>query len=414
MHFFNADTCLEEDPDDAIQNCVDYYSCLETSVKKRQPDYSLLKPYFSWLPTDIIKKTFSSTTQYARTPMSTVLKKNFKSPFPALNVSRRNEPVATDTVYSDTPAVDDGSTSAQIFVGTKTLLTDIYGMKSDKQFVNTLEDNIRQRGAMDKLLSDRAQVEISKKVLDILRALYIGDWQSEPHRQNQNPAERRYQNVKSMTNTLLDRTGAPAFVWLLAMMYICFVLNHAYNASIDNVPLNAATGSTCDISPLLRFRFWQPVYFMHEDSDFPSESKEERGRWVGISESVGHDMTFKILTDKTCKIIHRSNVRSANDPLESNIRLDPLTIPKIIKDKTDLKNDTELPNPIDNSDPAIPGINNSNNRPAMPIIDPADLVGRTFLTPEDDDGKLLRARIVKAIDDYDDDCAKDSTQKKFV
>ena len=57
-------------------------------------------------------------------------------------------------------------------------------MKSDKQFVNTLEDNIRQRGAMDKLLSDRAQVEISKKVLDILRALYIGDWQSEPHRQN--------------------------------------------------------------------------------------------------------------------------------------------------------------------------------------------------------------------------------------
>ena len=27
-------------------------------------------------------------------------------------------------------------------------------------------------------------------------------------------------------------------------------------------------------------------------------SKEERGRWVGISENVVHDMTFKILRDK--------------------------------------------------------------------------------------------------------------------
>ena len=62
---------------------------------------------------------------------------------------------------------------------------------------------------MDKLMSDRAQVEISKRVLDILRALFIDDWQSEPHRQHQNPAERRCQTVKRSNNTLLDRTGAP-------------------------------------------------------------------------------------------------------------------------------------------------------------------------------------------------------------
>jgi hypothetical protein len=34
-------------------------------------------------------------------------------------------------------------------------------MSNDKQFINTLEDNIRYRGAMDKLISDRAQLEIS-------------------------------------------------------------------------------------------------------------------------------------------------------------------------------------------------------------------------------------------------------------
>ena len=62
-------------------------------------------------------------------------------------------------------------------------------MKSNSDFVSTLEDNIRSRGAMDKLLSDRAQEEISKKVKDILRAYCIDEWQSEPGHQHQNPAE---------------------------------------------------------------------------------------------------------------------------------------------------------------------------------------------------------------------------------
>ena len=102
-----------------------------------------MQPFFSWLPVKVIKKTFQSTTQYARTPASTMLQKHYKAPFPALNVHRRDEPVATDTVYYNTPAIDNGATSAQIFVGTKILLTHIYGMKSDKQFVATLSNNIR-------------------------------------------------------------------------------------------------------------------------------------------------------------------------------------------------------------------------------------------------------------------------------
>ena len=46
-------------------------------------------------------------------------------------------------------------------------------MKTDKQFVNTLEDTIRQRGAMDKLMTDSAQVEITGRFKYILRAYII-------------------------------------------------------------------------------------------------------------------------------------------------------------------------------------------------------------------------------------------------
>ena len=56
-------------------------------------------------------------------------------------------------------------------------------MKSGKQFVNTLEDNIRRKGAMDKLLSDSSKTEVSKKAMDILRAYHISNWHSEPYHQ---------------------------------------------------------------------------------------------------------------------------------------------------------------------------------------------------------------------------------------
>jgi hypothetical protein len=122
--------------------------------KALHPDYDKLRPLFGWMNTKTIKKTFEQTTQYARMPNGTILKKDYKSPFPALNVQRCHEPVATDKVYSDAPAIDRGETCAQIFVDTVTMVTDVYGMKTEKQFVNTLKDNIRECGVMSRLLSN--------------------------------------------------------------------------------------------------------------------------------------------------------------------------------------------------------------------------------------------------------------------
>jgi hypothetical protein len=92
---------------------------------KRNPDYASLRPLFGWLSPDIIKKTFENTTQYARIPTGTLLKRTFKSPNPALNVAQRHEAVVCDIVYSDTPAVNDGSTAAVLFVGMESQVIDI-------------------------------------------------------------------------------------------------------------------------------------------------------------------------------------------------------------------------------------------------------------------------------------------------
>ena len=73
---------------------------------------------------------------------------------------------------------------------------------------------------MDKLLSDSAKTEISNKVMDILRAYHISNWHSEPYDQNQNAAEWRYRTIKSWTNTVMNRSGAPANCWLLCLCRI--------------------------------------------------------------------------------------------------------------------------------------------------------------------------------------------------
>ena len=150
------------------------------------PDYQKFRPSFGWVNVDTAQKTMDQSTKWGVSiPNTFPMKKHLKSRNPALNIPRRHEPVATDTVFSDTPAVDSGVKQAQVFVGRDTLVADAYPMKTGKQFVNTLgvEDNIRRMGAMDKLLSDFAKTAISNKVMDILRAYHISNWHSEPYHQ---------------------------------------------------------------------------------------------------------------------------------------------------------------------------------------------------------------------------------------
>ena len=143
-------------------------------VTHEAPDYEKFRSYFGWVNVNTVQKTMEQFTQLGVSlPYTFPMKKHLKSRNPALNIPRRHDAVATDTVFSDTLAIDSGVKQAQVFVGRGTLVADAYPKKSGKQFVNTLEDNIRRQGAMDKLLSDSAKTEISNKVMDILRAYHI-------------------------------------------------------------------------------------------------------------------------------------------------------------------------------------------------------------------------------------------------
>jgi hypothetical protein len=96
-----------------------YTSLPETKEKKE--NYEQYRPYFLHVPVEKIRKTFKNTTQHATSIVSgPKIHQTIQSPYPAYNVRQRNEPVVTDTIFAEVPAVDtNGIKMCQIFVGRK-------------------------------------------------------------------------------------------------------------------------------------------------------------------------------------------------------------------------------------------------------------------------------------------------------
>ena len=356
----------------------------------QEPDWNALRPFFAWTSPSSIQDTFNVTTRHGSAPHTQdYIKKHFKSRNPVFNIPRRSEAVATDTIFSDTPAVDDGSTMAQFFCGQDTLVCDAYGIKSTKQFINTLSDNIRKRGAMDTLISDGGKYEISKRVTDLLRSLFIQDYQSEPYHQHQNKAENRFGLAKRYTNTVMNTSGCPACCWLLCLQYICVVLNHLASPTLQGIcPVQVLEGTTPDISFLLHFSFYEPVYYRIDSSEpdlnFPSSSNEKKGYFI------------------------RSGVRSALRTTTNQRLASPsgegTTLPFPIPYSQQSQNSLPL-DPLDASTPNFEHFVKSqtgedeDNPIPMANIDIPNLLGRSFLLPPEDNGERHMAKVID-IDDH--------------
>ena len=156
--------------------------------------------------------------------------------------------------------------------------------------------------------------------------------------------------------------------------------------------METLTGSTPDISMVYRFVFWDEVYFARDESEgkqFPSTSNEEKGRFVGFSETIGHGMTYQILTEKHNKIIFRSRIRDAN--IHRNLRIDSGSRRKITSTRGQ----------------------KFNKRRPMAIIDPTDLIGRTYLSQPDETGGRERVRIVETLNEREAMILEDPDMIRF-
>jgi hypothetical protein len=299
--------------------------------------------YLGYRPVDIVRKTLENTSQLAKTILQFPMRRHVRARFPWLNCNRLRETVATDTYFANVRAIG-GATCAQVFYGVQSHMINVYGMKSESEMPEAYKDFIREEGAPNILRRDNSQIQSGKRTTSINREYFIKDEFTEPGHPQQNPAElRAVKFIKNHTQVLLDRTGAPENCWLLACEYIADIHNVCADESIGyRIPREVRHGGLQDISAFLEYRFYEPIFYLDSDETFPS-SKEKPGWWVGVARNVGDTMTFKILTDDSHKVVHRSVIRPAKDDRFKNkrVRFESTPTPDL-KDEDETLDDTGL------------------------------------------------------------------------
>ena len=124
----------------------------------------------------------------------------------------------------------------------------------------------------------------------------------------------------------------------------CFYLNHCIDLNLGDgtkSPLMMANFVQNDISPLIFFFFWQPVYYLldAEEQSFLGRAEKMRTHWVGIDESIGTNMCWTLVDDNSGEIICRSAIRSAIESDTTNLQVDPVqSLPDPIDDTKGLLN----------------------------------------------------------------------------
>ena len=104
------------------------------------------------------------------------------------------------------------------------------------------------------------------------------------------------------------------------MTYVASVLNRTVDLNLAGgtmTPYTMATFQVTDISLLLCFHFWEPVYFLLDEKEqhFPSMTKERRGHFVGIAEHICNKLLVKVFS--LIKVLTYSIYRKINKHVHS-------------------------------------------------------------------------------------------------
>ena len=104
----NLNTLLDAPPEDcgSYTEISSVFTAHLHQSSPQEPYWNVLHQVFAWTSPSNIKDTFNVTTRHGTAPHTQdYIKKHFKSRNPVFNIPRCSEAVATDTIFSDTPAV---------------------------------------------------------------------------------------------------------------------------------------------------------------------------------------------------------------------------------------------------------------------------------------------------------------------
>src|SRR6056300_1274005 len=259
-------------------NCNSNFNSFAFTLKAvrgfQELELEKLRPNFAFRPVDIIRHTLENTTQLARAFSPFPMHKHFQAMYKWFNFNRLQETVCTDTIFVNVPNIGCGSVCAQVFYGVRTKVLNIYRMITKRGAHDSYQDFLREQGIPSILHSDNSGEQNDTRFRATNRELHVKDTTTEAYHPHQNPAETRAISfLKRAGKSLIAMSGAPAEVWLFALKYVARVHNWTSHESLKwKTPHEKRHGVQPDISPLLAYRFFQPVYYYVEDG-FPDSGE---------------------------------------------------------------------------------------------------------------------------------------------
>ena len=134
-----------------------------------------MKPHFGYLSVETAEKTFKNSNQHGCVFNSNEGNqfKRCKSPQPAMNITRWNEDILMDEMFSRVPAINRGFKSTMVFFGRKSHVIHVEEITRSKRLLQCLQNLTTKCGAPSWIAADYAGYHESYQLLGCLRMLLI-------------------------------------------------------------------------------------------------------------------------------------------------------------------------------------------------------------------------------------------------
>jgi hypothetical protein len=264
-------------------------------------------------------------------------------------LSGRHGRFYTDTMFASAKTIS-GKKIAQIYAY-DLVFSKIYPMKLKSEKADTILALIHEVGVPYTIHSDDAKEITEGKFKQLCSDYSILCTLAEPYSPWQNRAESNIRELKRHVSRKMKARNVHKALWDYCARWSCDV--HSKTSTklfvLDGrTPYEAVTGDTPDISSIMAYDFYEPVWYYDKIAAFP-EPKRHIGRWLGQSYNIGQAMCYWILPLSGIPIAQSTvTPLSHEDQTLESVQQELITFDQQIKSKYCKDDDNIEGNPIDN------------------------------------------------------------------
>jgi hypothetical protein len=344
-----------------------------TSLSQRSTRVSPEKLSQRWgIGLEVAKQTLKMTTQKGIRQVVGPIERRLRTRQAHLRykqLSNRHGRFYTDTFFASMPTLS-GKTMAQLYTNDIHFMK-IYPMMSKSDTADSLLSFIHHVGIPASIHSDYAKEIKQGKFHKLCKEYHIPVTTTEPYSPWQNRAEGAIRELKRHVQRKMHSQNVPQPLWDFCCKWSCDVRAKTAHASFEldgRTPYEVVMGDTPDISSLMDYDFYEPVWYYDETSQFP-EPKRKMARWLGEAHNVGQAMNYFILPQSGIPIVRSSvqpvsledkqvisvqeELKALNEAIENKCKsIVPSEVPDYLSHEFhDMESDTPQYDPIEEAVP---------------------------------------------------------------